>query len=58
MDVARVYFLSRHWLNFIMIVNCMIIQIWEVKRVACYARAETFTEAVASVVSMAATPLG
>ena len=35
-------------------VNCMIVRIWEVKRVACYARAETFTEAVASVV---ATPL-
>ena len=27
-------------------VNCMLVQIWEVKRVACYARAETFTEAV------------
>ena len=38
-------------------VNCMIVQIWEVKRVACYARAETFTEAVASVASMVATPL-
>ena len=35
-------------------VNCMIVQIWEIKRVACYARAETFTEAVASMV---ATPL-
>ena len=32
----------------------MIVRIWEVKRVACYARAETFTEAVASMV---ATPL-
>ena len=30
------------------------VQIWEVKRVACYARVETFTEAVASMV---ATPL-
>ena len=38
-------------------VNCMIVQIWEVKRVACCARAETFTEAVASVASMVATPL-
>ena len=38
-------------------VNCVIIQIWEDKRVACYARAETFTEAVASVASMVATPL-
>ena len=38
-------------------VNCMIVRIWEVKRVACYARAETFTEAVASVASMVATPL-
>ena len=27
-----------------------------IKRVACYARAETFTEAVASVASMVATP--
>ena len=27
-------------------VNSMIVQIWEVKRVACYARAETFTEAM------------
>ena len=36
---------------------CMIGQIWEVKRVACHARAETFTEAVASVASMVATPL-
>ena len=38
----------------------MIVCIWEVKiieRVACYARAETFTEAVASVASMVATPL-
>ena len=32
-------------------------QIWEVKTVACYARAETFTEAVVSVASMVATPL-
>ena len=38
-------------------VNYMIVQIWDVKRVACYARAETFTEAVASVASMVATPL-
>ena len=30
----------------------MIAQIWEVKRVACYARAETFTKAVASVASI------
>ena len=30
----------------------MIVRIWEVKRVACYARAETFTEAVASMVAM------
>ena len=29
-------------------VSSMIVQIWEVKRVACYARAETFTEAVVS----------
>ena len=33
---------------------CMIGQIWEVKRVICYARAETFTKAVASVASMVA----
>ena len=35
----------------------MIVRIWEVKRVACYARAEIFTEAVASVASMVATPM-
>ena len=35
----------------------MIVQVWEVKRVACYARAETFTEAVTSLASMVATPL-
>ena len=35
----------------------MIVRIWEVKRVACYARAETFTEAVAPVASMVAMPL-
>ena len=35
----------------------MIVRICEVKIVACYARAETFTEAVASVGSMVATPL-
>ena len=39
-------------------VNCMIVQICEVKGVACYARAETFTEAVVSVASMVVTPLG
>ena len=55
--VARVHFLPRHWLNFSMSVACMIIRIKEVKIVACYARAETFTEAVASVASMVATPL-
>ena len=38
-------------------VNCMIVRIWGVKRVVCYAMAETFTEAVASVASMVATPL-
>ena len=38
-------------------VNCMIVRIWEVKIVACYARAKTFTEAVASVASMVAMPL-
>ena len=38
-------------------VICMIVRIWEVKRVACYARADTFTEAVVSVASMVATPL-
>ena len=27
-------------------VNSMIVQIWEVKRDACYARVETFTEAM------------
>ena len=53
--VARVYFLPRQLAEF-QHVNCMIVQIWEVKRVACYARAETFTEAVASVASMVATP--
>ena len=36
-------------------VNCMIVRIWEVKRVVCYARAETFAEAVVSVASMVAT---
>ena len=38
----------------------MIVWIWEVKiikRVACYARAETFTEVIASVASMVAMPL-
>ena len=30
----------------------MIVKIWEAKRVACYARAETFTEAVASMVAL------
>ena len=35
------YYLLRHWLNF-----SIIVRILEVKRVACYARAETFTEAV------------
>ena len=35
-------------------VNCMIVRIWEVRSIACYARAEIFTEAVASVVSMVA----
>ena len=39
-------------------VNCMIVRICGVKRVACYARAETFTEAIASVASMVAMPLG
>ena len=34
----------------------MIVQFLEVKRVACYARAETFTEPVASADSMVATP--
>ena len=38
-------------------VNCMIIRIWEVKRVACYARAKIFTEAVDSVASMVAIAL-
>ena len=38
-------------------VNRMRVRICEVKRVACYARAETFTEAAASVASMVATPL-
>ena len=33
-------------------VNCMIV------RIACCARAETFTEAVASAASMVATPFG
>ena len=35
----------------------MIVRICEVKIVACYARAETLTEAFASVGSMVATPL-
>ena len=38
-------------------VNCMIVRIWEVKTVAFYARAETFSEAIASVASMVALPL-
>ena len=33
-------------------VNCMRVRIWEVKTVASYARAETFTEAVASMVAL------
>ena len=37
-------------------VNCMIVRIWEVKRVACYARDETFTEAVASIVAIRPCP--
>ena len=52
--VARVYFFTEDEFHH---VNCMIVRIWEVKRVACYARAETFTEAVASATSMIATPL-
>ena len=38
-------------------VNCMTEQIQEVDGAACYARAETLTEAVASVALMVATPL-
>ena len=53
--VARVYFFTKALAEFEH-VNCMLVQIWEVKRVACYARAETFTEAVASVALMVATP--
>ena len=57
--VARVYFLPRHALAEFQHVNYIIVRIWKVKRsrVACYARAENFTEAVASVASMVATPL-
>ena len=53
--VARVLFFTEALAEF-QHVNCMIV---EVKRVACYARAETFIEAVASVASMpmVATPL-
>ena len=51
--VARVYFFTEALAEF-QHVKCMIVWIWEVKRVACYARAETFTEAVASVASMVA----
>ena len=54
--VPRVYFFTEALAEF-QHVNCMIVRIWEVKRVACYGRAETFTEAVASVASMIATPL-
>ena len=35
----------------------MVVRICEVKRVACYARADTFTEAVSLVVLIVATPL-
>ena len=51
-SIARVYFLPRHWLNFNI---CQLHDSanWEVKRVACYAKAETF----ASVALMIATPL-
>ena len=35
-------------------VNCTIVQICEVKGVACYARGESFTEAAVSVASMVA----
>ena len=44
-------------LDFSMYVNCTIVPMLEVKRVACYARAETYTETVASVASMVAIPL-
>ena len=47
----RVYFFIKALVEFHH-VNCIIIQIWEVKRVACYTRAETFTEAVTSVASV------
>ena len=46
---ARVYFFTEALAEF-QHVNCMIVRLWEVKGVACYARAETFTEAVASMV--------
>ena len=37
--------------------NCMIVRIWEVKRVAWHAKAKTFTEADASVAPTITTPL-
>ena len=45
-SVARVYFFTEALAEF------QQVQSWEVKRVACYARAVTFTEAVASMVAM------
>ena len=54
--VQTVIFLPRHWLNFSM--SCMLHDIIITNLgVACNARAESFTEAVASVASMVATPL-
>ena len=49
--VARVYFFIKALAKF-QHVHCMIVLIRKVKRVACYARAETFTEAVASCYHM------
>ena len=50
--VAKVYFFTEALvLAEFQHVNCMIVRIWEVKRLACYTRAETFTEAVASMVA-------
>ena len=52
--VARVFFFTEALPEF-QHLNCMIVRIWEVKLHAMLG-AETFTEAVASVVSMVATP--
>ena len=52
--IARVYFLPRHWLNFSMSIASLQLHDSVNLGIARYARAETFTEAVASLASMVA----